>query len=78
MTASNCFCKHMRGTLHQPIADLPSIVMEEAVLGDLNTFLSQAHHGMYANMKDGVSVDVLSEFSRHCAAGALALAQLQV
>ncbi len=68
----------MRGTLNRPVADLPCIVMEYAVLGDLNTYLSQAHHGMYANIKDGVSVDVLSEFSRHCAAGALALAQLQV
>ncbi len=68
----------MRGTLNQPIADLPCIVMEEAVLGDLNTYLSQAHHGLYANIKDGLSVDVLSEFSRQCAAGVLALSQLKV
>ncbi len=52
--------------------------MEEAVLGDLNTYLSQAHHGMYANMKDGLSVDVLSEFSRQCAAGALAVSKIKV
>ncbi len=68
----------MLGTLNNHIADLPSIVMEEAVLGDLNTYLSQAHHGMYANMKDGLSLGVLSEFSRQCAAGALALSQLKV